>query len=140
MFLKLSFLDITKTLSTIYGDIMILDDEITDMGEGKDDEEDTMSSSSGISSSSFSNSSMYNRERTEKMLDEILEDENEDIFEDDIDESSISCMDNIEEVKRINGRCIMQKKNEKQQLMDHMVKKPCISDPTRLTRNASIRR
>ena len=40
MFLKLSFLDITKTLSTIYGDIMILDDEITDMGEGKDDEED----------------------------------------------------------------------------------------------------
>ena len=80
MFLKLSFLDITKTLSTIYGDIMILDDEITDMGEGKDDEEDTMSSSSGISSSSFSNSSMYNRERTEKMLDEILEDENEDIL------------------------------------------------------------
>ena len=63
---------------------MILDDEITDMGEGKDDEEDTMSSSSGISSSSFSNSSMYNRERTEKMLDEILEDENEDIFNDDI--------------------------------------------------------
>ena len=119
---------------------MILDDEIPDMGEGKDDEEDTMSSSSGISSSSFSNSSMYNRERTEKMLDEILEDENEDIFNDDIDESSISCMDNIEEVKRINGRCIMQKKNEKQQLMDHMVKKPCISDPTRLTRNASIRR
>ena len=140
MFLKLSFLDITKTLSTIYGDIMILDDQITDMGEGKDDEEDTMSSSSGISSSSFSNSSMYNRERTEKMLDEILEDENEDIFNDDIDESSISCMDNIEEVKRINGRCIMQKKNEKQQLMDHMVKKPCTSHPTRLTRNASIRR
>ena len=64
-----------------------------------------MSSSSGISSSSLSNSSVYHRDRmTSKMLDEILE-------EDNLEASSVSCMDNIEDVKRINGKSISQSKD-----------------------------
>ena len=119
------FSDTTKTLSTIYGDIMILDDDLSVKG---DEEDDAMSSSSGISSSSFSNSSVYNRERTERMLDEILEDENEDIFDDDVDESSISCMDNIEEVKRINGKCITKTIDQNKQLIKHLGKNDSLSE------------
>ena len=136
------FSDATKTLSTIYGDIMILDDDLSVKGDEKDEEDDAMSSSSGISSSSFSNSSVYNRERTERMLDEILEDENEDIFDDDIDESSVSCMDNIEEVKRINGKCITKSIDQNKQLVKHLGKNDFLSeDNTKLfNRNSVVRR
>ena len=133
------FSDATKTLSTIYGDIMILDD---DLSRNRDEEDDAMSSSSGISSSSFSNSSVYNRERTERMLDEILEDENEDIFDDDVDESSISCMDNIEEVKRINGKCITKTIDQNKQLVKHLGNNDSLSENNTqlLNRNSVVRR
>ena len=127
-------------MSTIYGDILIIDDDISQEGEERDDEEDAMSSSSGISSSSFSNSSMYHRERTERMLDEILEDENEDIFNEDMDESSISCMDNIEEVKRINGRCITKELDPNKQLIKHLGKTQCTVENSQLSRNSIVRR
>ena len=81
-----------------------------------------MSSSSGISSSSLSNSSVYHRDRmTSKMLDEILEEDN---YCDDIAEaSSVSCMDNIEDVKRINGKSISNTKDqeESKDLILHLV-------------------
>ena len=121
---------------------MILDDDISQKAHNeKEDEEDAMSSSSGISSSSFSNSSVYNRERTEKMLDEILEDEKEDeIFDEDIDESSISCMDNIEEVKRINGRCITKSPDKNKQLIRHIGTNDCLDNMSQLNRNSIVRR
>ena len=124
-------------MSTIYGDIMIVDEDIGRKRDDKEDEEDAMSSSSGISSSSFSNSSVYNRERTERMLDEILEDENEDIFNEDIDESSISCMDNIEEVKRINGKCITKSIDENKQLIRQIGNN---DGSSQLNRNSVVRR
>ena len=132
------FPDATKTLSTIYGDIMILDDDLGGKEDEKDEEDDAMSSSSGISSSSFSNSSVYNRERTERMLDEILEDENEDIFDDDVDESSISCMDNVEEVKRINGKCITKSIDQNTQLVKHLGKNDSMSEHIQLLRRNSV--
>ena len=116
---------------------MIVEDDIGQKGDEKEDEEDAMSSSSGISSSSFSNSSVYNRERTERMLDEILEDENEDIFNEDIDESSISCMDNIEEVKRINGKCITKSIDENKQLIRQIGNN---DGSSQLNRNSVVRR
>ena len=125
-------------MSTIYGDILIVDDDISQEGEEREDEEDAMSSSSGISSSSFSNSSVYHRERTERMLDEILEDENEDIFNDDMDESSISCMDNIEEVKRINGRCITKEICPNQHIIKHLGNNQ--AENSQLSRNSVVRR
>ena len=127
-------------MSTVYGDILIIDDNITHQMEQREEEEDAMSSSSGISSSSFSNSSVYHRERTERMLDEILEDENEDIFKEDADDSSISCMDNIEEVKRINGRCITKNADPSKQLVLHMGKTQCSPEISKLNRNSLVRR
>ena len=134
--------DITKTLSTAYGDILIIGDE-----QGKEEEEDALSSSSGISSSSFSTGSIYHRDRTERMLDEITEDdENEDAFmrDNDLDEgeeSSISCMDNIEEVKRINGRCITTKEVDSgKQLILHLSKTQHQNGADSFNRKQSVRR
>ena len=127
-------------MSTVYGDPLIIDDDISRDAEEREVEEDTMSSSSGISSSSFSNSSVYHRERTERLLDEILEDENEDIFNDDMDESSISCMDNIEEVKRINGRCITKNLDQTKQLVNHIGKNCSLEGSSHLSRNNIVRR
>ena len=90
-------------------------------GGGATTEDDAMSSSSGISSSSLSNSSFHHRERAAsasiKMLDEILE-EDRDSLEGG---SSVSCMDNVDEVKRINGKNCLAGDPEKEDLILHLV-------------------
>ena len=96
-------------------------DVIAATGGGATTEDDAMSSSSGISSSSLSNSSLHHRERAAsasiKMLDEILE-EDRDSLEGG---SSVSCMDNVDEVKRINGKNCLAGDPEKEDLILHLV-------------------
>ena len=102
--------------------ILVNEIEVIGAPGGATTEDDAMSSSSGISSSSLSNSSLHHRERAAsasiKMLDEILEEDRDSL---EGGGSSVSCMDNVDEVKRINGKNCLAGDPEKEDLILHLV-------------------